>query len=63
MAVGLRAPYLGYVLRACLAEEMLGDRAIEVAVVTVDPERIEIKLADTDGLVLHTDGHTVNIET
>ena len=25
MAVGLRAPYLAYVLRACLAEEMLGD--------------------------------------
>lgn len=30
MAVGLRAPYLAYVLRACLAEEMLDDRDAEL---------------------------------
>jgi hypothetical protein len=30
MAVGLRAPYVGYVLRACLAEEMLGDEEAEL---------------------------------
>jgi Heparinase II/III-like protein/Heparinase II/III N-terminus len=32
MAVGLRAPYVAYVLRACLAEEMLEERDAELLV-------------------------------
>jgi hypothetical protein len=44
MATGLRAPYLGYVLRACLAEEMLDDEDAELLLETA--ERHGAELAD-----------------
>jgi hypothetical protein len=44
MAVGLRAPYVGYVLRACLTEEMLD--AGEVELLTEAAERHGAELAD-----------------
>jgi Heparinase II/III-like protein/Heparinase II/III N-terminus len=44
MAVGLRAPYLGYVLRACLAEEMLGEEDAELLLEAA--ERHGAELAD-----------------
>jgi hypothetical protein len=46
MAVGLRAPYVGYVLRACLAEDMLDDRGTELLLEAV--ERHGAELADGD---------------
>jgi Heparinase II/III-like protein/Heparinase II/III N-terminus len=36
MAVGLRAPYVGYVLRACLAEEMLSEDDAELLLETAE---------------------------
>lgn len=44
MAVGLRAPYVGYVLRACLAEGMLGTGEVEL--LTEAAERHGAELAD-----------------
>ncbi len=45
MAVGLRAPYVGYVLRACQAEEMLEDEDGEL--LTEAAERHGAELADS----------------
>jgi len=44
MAVGLRAPYVGYVLCACLAEEMLGDEDAKLLLEAA--ERHGAELAD-----------------
>ncbi|HEX6688023.1 MAG TPA: alginate lyase family protein [Solirubrobacterales bacterium] len=44
MAVGLRAPYIGYVLRACLAEETLADDDAELLLEAA--ERHGAELAD-----------------
>jgi heparinase II/III-like protein len=44
MAVGLRAPYLAYVLRACLAERMLDDESAELLLEMA--ERHGAELAD-----------------
>jgi Heparinase II/III-like protein/Heparinase II/III N-terminus len=44
MAVGLRAPYVGYVLRACLGEEMLGEEDAELLLAAA--ERHGAELAD-----------------
>ncbi|HEY8809665.1 MAG TPA: alginate lyase family protein [Solirubrobacterales bacterium] len=44
MATGLRAPYLGYVLRACLAEEILDDEDAELLLEAA--ERHGAELAD-----------------
>ena len=45
MAVGLRAPYLAYVLRACLAEGMLDDEAAELLLEAAERHGAEL----TDG--------------
>lgn len=42
MAVGLRAPYLAYVLRACLAEEVLGEDDAELLLEAVDRHGAEL---------------------
>lgn len=47
MAVGLRAPYVSYVLGACLAEEMLSDE--EAALLIEAAERHGAELADGGG--------------
>ena len=47
MAVGLRAPYVGYVLRASLAEGMLGDEEAELLLEAA--ERHGAELADHGG--------------
>ncbi len=47
MAVGLRAPYVGYVLRACLAENMLDDEE-EADLLLEAAERHGAELANSD---------------
>ena len=42
MAVGLRAPYIGYVLRACLAEEMLSEEDAELLAEAADRHGAEL---------------------
>jgi hypothetical protein len=46
MAVGLRAPYLAYALRACLAEEMLGDEDAELLLAAVERHGAELASGD-----------------
>jgi Heparinase II/III-like protein/Heparinase II/III N-terminus len=42
MAVGLRAPYIGYVLRACLAEKMLSDEDAELLLEAAERHAAEL---------------------
>jgi hypothetical protein len=46
MAVGLRAPYLGYVLRACLAEDMLDDRRADLLLEAAERHGAELANGD-----------------